>query len=203
MHPGLLSTLRRQAGLRAAALAACLACAVLTARPGHAAPADTDLEYRIKAAYLYNFTKFIDWPPRAFPDPKAPFTIGILGTDPAATHAIDETLRGKTTHTGRPIVVRVFRTAGSAAASGAQLLFVLHDARVSAAEVGRTIGTRPVLVVGERAGFAEHGGTINFVVSGDAVQFEINPRRAAIAGLHVSGVVASVARLVHDPGDWP
>ena len=162
--------------------------------------ADTLTEYRIKSAYLFNFTKFIEWPPRCFPEAEAPLAIGVLDDDGATARIVAEVLTGKAAPRGRRIVVRAF-DALRAEALECQVLFVTRGAGLSAGAARAAVGTRPVLLVGETEEFAERGGTINFVFSGDAIRFEINPRRAQSAGLRVSGALASVARLVRDRED--
>jgi hypothetical protein len=162
-----------------------------------AAPASALAEYRIKGAYLYNFTKFVEWPPRAFAAAGAPLVVGIVGPDSDAAAAVAGVLAGKKTGAGRPIEVRRFEALDEPALH-CQLLFVLHGAAPDAAAVKAALDARPILAVGETDGFAEHGGTVNFVRSGDAIRFEINPGRAERAGLKVSGRLASVARLVRD-----
>ncbi len=162
--------------------------------------ADTLTEYRIKSAYLFNFTKFVEWPPRSFGAADAPLTIGVLDDDGATARIVADVLAGKTAPRGRRIVVRAF-TALRADVLECHMLFVTRSAGLSAGAVRAALGTRPVLLVGETEEFAERGGTIAFVLSGDAIRFEINPRRAQSAGLRVSGALASVARLVRDRED--
>lgn len=158
---------------------------------------DNTVEYRIKAAFLYNFTKFVDWPPAAYREDHAPFVIAVVAREPKAAAIIEEVLRNKKTLSGRAIVV-VAMGESDPIPVGCQLLYLGESAVEEWTRLRRQIADRPVLVVGETKGFAQHGGTINFVVAGDAVHIEINPKRAERVGLKVSGSLASVAQLVWD-----
>ncbi len=160
------------------------------------APPEGAGEYQIKGGYLYNFANFVEWPNGAFPDSEAPFVIAILDRDDAAG-VIMKVLTGKHTANGRRI--RVVRASGyDRIPRDCQVLFISRTVPAEWSEIRARIGVRPVLLVGETDGFAQHGGAINFVVSGDQVRMEINQRRAAGAGLRLSGSLASVARLVRD-----
>lgn len=161
---------------------------------------DATLEYRIKGAYLYNFTKFVGWPPPTAGGDASTFVIGVLdrGADSPAAATIAETLGGKTA-TGRIIDVRTF-TEISPAISACQLIFVTRSAQQDLAAVRAAVGDHHVLIVGENEGFAQRGGTINLVVMGDNVRCEINLRQAERAGLKLSARLASVSRLVREEG---
>jgi hypothetical protein len=162
--------------------------------------ADAALEYRIKSAYLFNFTKFVDWPPVAFAAADARFTIGVLTGDAGAPTglAIANALNGKLSGP-RVIEVRLFEHA-SPDLQACHLVFVTRAARQELAAVRAALATRPILLVGESEGFAQHGGTINLAVTGDTVRCEINLRQAERTGLKLSGRLASVARLVREEG---
>jgi hypothetical protein len=170
---------------------------MLTAPAGRAEPIDVTIEYRLKAAYLYNFTKFIEWPPPAFEGPASPFVVGVVDPDGSAATIISETLRGKTTATGRAIEVRRL-TALAAGAGGCHQLFITKASGLDPLVVRSTLGAAHVLVVGETDDFAEQGGAIGLVVAGDAVRCEVNLAGAERAGVKLSGRLASVARLVRE-----
>lgn len=156
-------------------------------------------EYKIKAAYLYNFTKFIEWPPAAFAQNDAPFVIGVLEHDAAASQPIASTLSGKTTAGGRRIEVRSARAASELA--GCQIVFIARSAAADLPVALEQFRAQSTLLVGETTGFAQSGGVVNFVVANDVVRLEINPQRANRAGLRLSGALASVALLVRDRED--
>ena len=179
--------------LRLVVLGLLLAWAPLRAQPDDGRAA----EYRIKAAYLYNFTRFVEWPPTAFVGEAEPFIVAVVDSDGAAVSALAEALRGKTTPGGRPIDVRAADDAATALAQG-HIVFVPAGGSFDPASLRAAPGRRGVLVVGERDGFAEAGGTINLVSGGGSVRCEINLAAAERAGLKLSGRLASVSRLVRD-----
>jgi hypothetical protein len=157
---------------------------------------DDQVEYSIKGAYLFNFTRFVEWPTQTRTAGE-PFVIGLFGCEGSAVNAIRDTLSGKRTGDGRPIVVRDFSEA-TAELANCQLVFVGETGMAQVQAVQEVIGAKPVLIVGDTEGAASRGCAINFVVAGDAVRIEINLQRAERAGLKLSGRLANVARLVRD-----
>ncbi|HEY9153674.1 MAG TPA: YfiR family protein [Opitutaceae bacterium] len=158
---------------------------------------DVGLEYRIKAAYLYNFTKFIEWPPPPPATAEKPFVLGVLDPEGTAYTVISESLRGKTGVNGRAIAVRRLAALDETATSCNQI-FITRASGMDVAQVRKVLDGLPIVVVGETVGFAEQGGVIGFVLTGDAVHCEINLAGAQRAGVKLSGRLASVARLVHE-----
>jgi hypothetical protein len=151
-------------------------------------------EYQLKAAFLFNFAKFIDWPGTSFATPQSPFTICILGTDPFR-RAMDDALRGKTVGDR---AVAVERSRDLADARHCQIVFVSSSEKRRVPEIlGGLRGTN-ALVVGETEGFAEAGASVQFTIEDDRVRFLINTDAAARAGLKVSSKLLSLARVVHD-----
>ena len=173
------------------------ACALyLGALPfAHGAPSDLAVEYRLKAAYLYNFTKFVEWPADAVS--RTPFLVGVIDPEGVAARIIAETLEGKSTADGRPITVRHFQ-ALSSEVSGCHQLFLTRASGVTPADARAFIKTTSILLIGETDNFAEHGGVIGLVVSGDSVRCEVNLAGAQRAGVKLSGRLASISRLVRE-----
>jgi hypothetical protein len=155
------------------------------------------VEYRVKAAYLYNFTKFVEWPPDVFGHGSSPFVIGVLDPEGRAASAIAEALAGKTTGSGRPLEVRVLSSLHDGAAECHQI-FVTRAAGITPDQVQGQLALRGILLVGEADGFAARGGAIGLVLSGDAVRCEINLAAAERSGLRLSGRLASVSRIVRE-----
>jgi hypothetical protein len=151
-------------------------------------------EYDIKAAFLYNFATFVEWPTAAFPDKESPFVIGVLGQDPFGP-TLEDTLRGKTVG-GRKIAVK--RSDNPRDLGGCQLLFVPGSEWDKAQKILESLKGTPTLTVGEQAGFAAKGGIVNFFVEGKYVRFEINPEAAKRASLKVSSKLLRLARVVED-----
>jgi hypothetical protein len=191
-----LSVLSRRS--RSIALAIALHLLAFTwAVPSHAAAAEGSAaapgrEYEIKAAFLYNFTKFVDWPAATFADSGAPIVIGVLG-DSLSAQALERLVRDRTVN-GRTIVVRPIASAEEATAT--QLLFVSSTHEAQFARLKAAIESLPVLTVGESAEFAALGGVIDFVPQGDKIRFEINIGAAERAGLKISAQLQKLATVV-------
>jgi hypothetical protein len=172
------------------------ACLLLGVSPtAFASPAGSPVEYRLKAAYLYNFTKFIEWPADA--SKRSPFVVGVVDPEGSAAQIIADALEGKLTADDRPIVVERF-TQLSADVARCHQLFLTRAAGLKPADARAIIGSTSVLLVGETDDFAEQGGVIGLVVSGDAVRCEVNLTGAQRAGVKLSGRLASVSRLVRE-----
>ena len=168
-----------------AALAA--ACLLLARR----APAQTNnsSEYAVKAAFLFHFAQFVEWPAGTFKDAKSPLTYCTLGVDPFSG-ALDDTLRGKTIGE-RAIHVQHLRS--SEPVQGCQVLFM------GAVEGKRTFGLlakQAILTVGESQNFAEEGGMIEFLLEGNKIRFAINLRAVNTARLKMSARLLALAKNV-------
>jgi hypothetical protein len=150
--------------------------------------ADQSLEYQVKAAFLLNFTKFIEWPPE--PDVTAtPSAICILGDDPFGP-VLAQTVNGETLQGRRLEVMRVHRTVPAAC----KVLFISRSEKEIA---GILESLDPgILTVGEDGGFLQAGGIVDFVVENHRVRFDISQSAAAKAKLRVSSKLLNVARTV-------
>jgi hypothetical protein len=169
--------------------------AILAALLMSAVPASADEpgfnEYQVKAAFLYNFAKFVDWPSDAFAGPQAPFVIAILGGNPFGDML--KTLKGKSVK-GHPLVVR--EAASPDALDDCHLVFFAAGERARHAEWLRQADRPGVLTVGDSDGFIQKGGAINMVVVEGRVAIEVNPDAAHRAKLSVSSKLLSLARIV-------
>ncbi len=152
-------------------------------------------EYQVKAAFLYNFAKFIDWPPSAFSDSKQRFDICVYGRDPFGT-ALEDALLGKTIGERR---VGLGRAAQFQDLASCHVVFISASAHESAADLANRLKGRAVLLVGESEGFAASGGTIQFTIEDNRVHFVINPDAADRAGLKISSKLLALAKIVRDP----
>jgi hypothetical protein len=148
------------------------------------------LEYQVKAAFLLNFTKFVEWPTTAFEASDSPIAICILGDDPFGS-ALDRMVAGEMV-SGRDVAVqRITRTPPP---KSCQVLFVEKtekDFAKSLADLGRGI-----LTVGEGESFMRSGGMIAFIIENRRVRFDIHQAAAENAGLKLSSKLLSVARTV-------
>jgi hypothetical protein len=163
------------------------------------ARADSDAaiaESRIKAAFLFKFLGFIDWPPASFERADAPFVIGVLGAGTLGGE-LEQIAAGRQVD-GHPVHVRLLGRGESAA--GLQVLFVgrAETARVNA--VAASADGLPVLVVSESDAAQVQGSAINFVVVDDKVRFDVALHPINRAGLKISARLLAVARAVQsDP----
>ena len=155
-----------------------------------AAAESTRPEYDVKAAFLLNFTKFVEWPAESFGDSNSPISICILGKDPFG-RTLDDIVQGETVN-GRKLAVR--RLAQMPASNECQVVYVANTDR----EAGRGLSNlgAGVLTVGEGDGFIREGGMIGFIVENRRVRFDIKQSAADNAGLKLSSKLLSVARSV-------
>jgi hypothetical protein len=151
----------------------------------------------VKAAFIYNFAKFAEWPARAFGGPSTPLRFCAIGAAPFGT-ALDA-LEGKPVR-ARPLVVRALD--GVEEAAGCHVLFVGRGGAEGIPRVLDAVRGEPVLTVGESDGFCRAGGVINFVTRDGKVRFEINPDAADRAGIRLSAQLLRLARVVRD-GEAP
>ena len=182
---------------RAAALLAAASIAWLAGRGLEARQART--EYELKAAYLYSFGRFVEWPAS---DPKAngDFTICVLGSDPFGP-ALDATLAGATLR-GRKVVGKRLPTAAGAA--DCHILFISASEERQLEPIIAGLGRSGVLTVSDMPRFVGRGGMIQFVMSSGRVRFEIDLRPARSAGLMLSSELLRVAASVRadrEPGE--
>ncbi|NNJ99490.1 MAG: YfiR family protein [Desulfatitalea sp.] len=163
---------------------------VLCTNGGKAAPVS---EYRIKAAFVYNFAKFVEWPtdPLPSPSPPAPFVIGILGKDPFGTEI--EVLEGKRLRNRNLMIIR---SDTIEELMNADVLFISASIKGRLTQVLERLNHRPVLTVSDTPGFAQGGVMINLYTQANKIRFEINPRVAERAGLKISSHLLRLARIV-------
>lgn len=167
--------------------------AAILASPGHAAE-DVSREYQVKAAFLYNFTKFVEWPPQRFDHPDAPIVIGVVGGDPFHGE-LEKTVRDRRVN-GRGISVVFLRSPSER--RDLHVLFVPAgtDRRFAAGVMANRAG---VLTVGESEQFLAESGIVRFTTLEQKVHFEINPEQAEHAGLKISAQLLKLATLVRPP----
>ena len=177
-------------------LLAALAATCLLEGGARAADEVRPSEYEVKAAFLFHFARLTEWPPPALPEGR-PFVVAVLGRDPFGP-ALDRVLEKQSAH-GRPLEIH---RAGSLEElpGGAHIVFIGAAHRTEVARILRRLAGRPVLTVGERDGFCEAGGVVNFLVTAEGrVRFEINLRTAEASGLRMSSQVLKLARIVGQP----
>jgi hypothetical protein len=149
-------------------------------------------EYQVKAAYLYNFAKFVEWPPDSFASVPPNFQICIIGADPFGEELRNLT-RDKAVN-GHTFQVRAVVDAQQA--KSCQILFIASSEQKQSKRILTALTGTSVLTVGESDGFAEQGGMINFFLQDGRVRFEVNPKAAEQARLKVSSKLLSVAKVM-------
>jgi hypothetical protein len=159
---------------------------------GGSAAADSVSASALKAAFLFNFAKFVQWPADVLPS-GAPLTFCITADDQVA-QAIEDTVRDHPID-GHKVTVRRVKLD---AASSCHLLYVAGVSAKQAADLIRMLSNTPTLTVSDGAAFAESGGTANFFVEDQKMRFAINPEAAERARLRVSSKLLSLAKLVKD-----
>lgn len=150
-------------------------------------------EYAIKAGFLYNFMKFVEWPQAAFKNDHAPITVCILGDDPFEENL--EFLRNATVK-GRRLAIT--RLAGEENPGVCNVLFVSKSEQGRFKELLRPLRKRPVLTIGEADDFCSAGGIINLFTEHERVRFKINVDAAAHAGLKISSDLLRLAVIVRE-----
>ena len=172
-------------------LACFLALAITAAAQSPRAP-----EYQVKAAFLYNFAKFVEWPSPAFPGPSTPFRICVLGHDPFGD-ALTNIVQGKSI-SGHSILSMQVQSA--AEARSCHIIFLSPSDPGTLRQHLDRLHDFPVLTVGESADFLPLGGMINFVLEEERVRFEINLASAERHHLKLSSKLLAVARVVNVGG---
>lgn len=148
-------------------------------------------EYQAKAAFIFNFAKYVEWPPEAFPSKDSPVTLCILGRDPfgSALSAIE----GRTAH-GRPLRVR--RNVPAEDVAGCNIAYVTESEERHVPVILKAIGTQPVLTMSDLDGFAEAGGAVGVFVVEDRLKFDANLTALQRANLKASSQALKLARTV-------
>lgn len=149
--------------------------------------ADAPGEYEVKAAFLYNFAKFVEWPEGAL-EQRDEFTICVAGASDVSEQ-LTRVVEGRNV-SGLAVVVRQLE--GPGADADCQMLFASDNASARSITEKSSSG---VLTVGEYASFARDGGMINFVFIDKKVRFEVNKKTAEEAGLAIS---SKLLKLAHD-----
>lgn len=168
----------------------------LLAAVGTSAQSSSPTEYEVKAAFLYNFGKFVEWPADDSAGADDTFDICVLGRDPFGD-VLDETVEGKSLR-GRKLVVR--RIGQTAEGLNCHILFISSSEERNLGYILSVLQGRSVLTVGEMRRFAQRGGMINFRIEENRIRFEINLGAAESAGLTVSSQLLKLARIIGKKG---
>jgi hypothetical protein len=169
------------------ALAALLSAA---SAPSRAEEAGASLEYAVKAAFLLNFAKFVEWPADSPQARSEAVIIGILGRDPFGP-LLHQTIDGRTAG-GRPIRLKRYPTLADL--EPCHILFIADADKERLPPIFERLNGQPVLTVGESKAFTRRGGVIGLLVEDNRARFEVNLRVARELGLTLSSRLLAVAK---------
>ncbi len=157
-----------------------------------AAQAQSATEYQVKAAFLFNFARFVEWPADAFLNADSALQICVLGQDPFGRD-FEQVIMDKAVNGHR---IEVAHPDGVPQARACQILFIAASEKARLPSILQGLKGASVLVVGDMPGFAASGGAINFVLDDGRVRFEINLKAAELAHLKISARLLTVAKVV-------
>ena len=161
--------------------------------PDVAAEAENPSEWLVKATFLYNFAKFVEWPAEVFKRQDSPLNLCILGKDPfgeAISVIKDKLVRG------RPLLIRYCKDIREA--EGCHILFISESKEGDGTCSLSELGEKPCLTVSDSDGFARRGGIIRLFRVGKKIRFEINPAAAAQSSLKISSRLLKIAKIVEE-----
>jgi len=160
--------------------------------PSDSQGADEFPEYQLKAAFLFNFARFVQWPDKAFSSADSPLVIGVLGEDPFG-QPLRDIVENKSV-SGRKLAIKYLKANDSLA--GCHLLFISRSEKDRAGTVLAQLAGQNTLTVADFDGFARMGGMMNLFVSEKNVQFEINVEATERAQLKVSSKLGALGIVV-------
>jgi len=167
---------------------------VCPALGGH--PSDDFSEYQVKAAFLFNFAKFVEWPSGAFATDHSPISICILGDNPFGG-SLEKAVFGQSAN-GRPLMTR--QVASPKEAGDCQMVFVSPSEQNHFTQIIGNLQGKSVLTVADSDAFAEQGGMIQFYIDNHRVRFEVNVNACTNAHLKVSSKVLALAKIISGSG---
>ncbi|HEU4778433.1 MAG TPA: YfiR family protein [Steroidobacteraceae bacterium] len=167
-----------------------LLLAALLATPAQSLAAPS--EYQVKAVFLFNFSRFIEWPASTFSDAQSPFVVGVFGHDPFGTD-LDKVVKGETVK-GHPLVVRRIRNAAEAAEC--QIVFIHQSEIRKLDELLSALKEQSTLTVSDLPGAAQRGVMIRLVTEGGRVRMRVNVESARAAQLTISSNLLRSAQIV-------
>ncbi len=149
------------------------------------------LEYQVKAAFLYNFTRFISWPSSAFNSPTAPFVIGIIGNDPFGSYLEDIIDQEKVGD--HPLIVQRYHDIKDI--NNCQILYISMGDDNKIKEVIAGVAHKNVLTVSDAAKVVNRGGIINFFKDDNKLRVQINAAAAKAAGVEISSKLLKISKI--------
>ena len=164
---------------------------------GSSAEPTPSKEYQIKAAFLYNFAQFVEWPPGSFSEARSPLVIGVLGDDPFGGF-LDELVREEKVN-GRDLIVQRYRRQEEI--NACHILFISQSEMERLKDILAALKGRSILTVGDGDQFATRGGMIRFVTEKNKIQLRINGEAVKAAKLTISSKLLRLAEMVRTGKD--
>jgi hypothetical protein len=153
------------------------------------APAQIAPAYQVKAAFIYNFTQFVEWPSNAYDGSQSPFVIGILGENPFGNY-LEELVKDEMAGTRR-IVIKKYRDADDVKSCN-----ILYINMANCGEVLRGLRNKSILTVSDADNFTRDGGMVRFFTQNNKIRFQINPTAARAVNINISSKLLRVADIV-------
>lgn len=182
---------RIRAGCRSAL---CFVIFLLGAIQADGAEFQQATEYQLKAALLYNFAKFVEWPAKRFPNSQSPLHLCVLGEDPFRDD-LERTIKNETVG-GRTVAIRRFGKIPDRELC--HILFISASEKERLGGILASLKQSTVLTVADVEGFTQLGGIIEFIIEERKIRFEINIDAADQAGLRISSKLLKLARIVRE-----
>jgi len=154
--------------------------------------AEAPTEYQVKAVFVYNFSRFVDWPPQTFTAPDEPFVICILGGDPFGAR-LDEAVRGEQIDR-HPLLVRRFRNLGEI--GDCRILYIDRSESAQLQQILAALDHRGTLTVSDLDDSSKRGVMIQFTTENNRIRLRINVESARASGLTISSKLLRSAEIV-------
>ncbi len=148
-------------------------------------------EYQVKAAFIFNFTQFVEWPENSFSGNQSPLIIGVLGQNPFGSF-LEETVLGEKMN-GHPLIVKYYNNVEEV--KSCHILFVNLPETNKEEEVNAALKGRSILTVSDAPGFMQAGGMIRFFTKNNKIQFQINLEATKYANLVISSKLLRLAEI--------
>jgi len=149
-------------------------------------------EYQVKAAFLFNFTQFVEWPPQAFSTPQSPAVIGILGKDPFGTY-LEETITGETINK-HPLTIQHFTDVDEV--TNCEILFINISDKNKLQLIIEKLKGKNILTVSDVNGFAKFGGMVRLYTKDDKINIQINLEATKEENLVISSKLLKLAEII-------
>jgi hypothetical protein len=159
-----------------------------------AAPSEELPEYVLKAGFLFNFAKYVEWPAEAFDAPESPIIVGVIGADPFGG-TLEKALKGRRLGS-RPLAIERFR--GLDDLGRCHILFIPRGEKGATPLILEKTAEWPLLAVGETEDFARSGGAVGILIENAKPKLQVNPAAAARARLTIDSRLLKLAELVKE-----